>query len=40
VIPVAKNAEDYIEYGHEIPDFNLQNTTPEHIKKIATKNEC
>ncbi len=34
VIPVTKNAEDYIDYGRDIPDFNLQNTTPEHIQKI------
>jgi hypothetical protein len=44
VIPVTKNAEDYIDYGRDIPDFNLQNTTPEHIQKIikktATENEC
>jgi hypothetical protein len=37
VIPVTKNAEDYIDYGRDIPDFNLQNTTPEHIQKIIKK---
>jgi hypothetical protein len=34
VLPVDKNPEDYIEYGRDIPDLNLQNTTPEHIQKI------
>jgi len=37
VIPVSKNPEDYIDYGREIPDLNLQNTTPEHIQKIIKK---
>jgi signal recognition particle subunit SEC65 len=37
VLPVEKNPEDYIEYGREIPDLNLQNTTPEHIQKIIKK---
>jgi hypothetical protein len=27
-------AEDYIDYGRVIPDLLLQNTTPEHVKKI------
>ncbi len=44
VIPVSKNPEDYIDYGREIPDLNLQNTTPEHIQKIikktSIKTEC
>ncbi len=34
VLPVEKNPEDYIEYGRDIPDLNLQNTTPKHIQKI------
>jgi len=34
VMPVRKNPEEYINYGREIPELNLQNTTPEHIKKI------
>jgi hypothetical protein len=34
VMPVRKNPEDYINYGREIPELNLQNTTPEHIQKI------
>ena len=37
VLPVDKNPEDYIEYGRDIPDLNLQNTTPEHIQKIIKK---
>jgi hypothetical protein len=34
VPPVEKQPEDFINYGREIPDLLLQNTTPEHIKKI------
>jgi hypothetical protein len=34
VQPVAKQPEDYINYGREIPVLNLQNTTIEHVKKI------
>jgi hypothetical protein len=34
VRPVNKSAEEYINYGRIIPDLLLQNTTPEHIKKI------
>jgi len=31
---VAKKAEDYINYGRDIPVLRLQNTTIEHVKKI------
>jgi hypothetical protein len=34
VPPVEKQPEDFINYGREIPDLLLQNTTPEHIKKL------
>ena len=34
VLPVMKNAEDYVVYDHVFPDMNLTNTTPEHILKI------
>ncbi len=34
VQPVSKPAEDYINYGRIVPDLLLQNTTPEHVKKI------
>ena len=37
VAPVSKQPEDYINYGREVPDMLLQNTTPEHIKKIIRK---
>ncbi len=37
VAPVAKNPEEYINYGRDVPDMLLQNTTPEHIKKIIKK---
>jgi hypothetical protein len=44
VPPVAKNAEDYINYGRQIPDLHLQNTTPAHvlktIKKFKPKSSC
>jgi hypothetical protein len=35
VAPVSKQPEDYINYGREVPDMLLQNTTPEHIKKSS-----
>jgi hypothetical protein len=31
---VNKPAEDYVNYDRIVPDLQLQNTTPEHIKKI------
>jgi len=34
VRPVLKPAEDYINYDRIVPDLLLQNTTPEHVKKI------
>jgi hypothetical protein len=34
---VEKRPEEYINYGHHVPDLSLQNTTPEHIKKIIKK---
>jgi hypothetical protein len=34
VMPVTMNPEDYVNYGREIPELSLQNTTPEHIQKI------
>jgi hypothetical protein len=34
VQPIEKKAEEYINYGRNVPDLLLQNTTPEHIKKI------
>jgi hypothetical protein len=34
VQPIEKNVEDFINYGHDIPELLLQNTTPEHVKKI------
>jgi hypothetical protein len=37
VPPVAKQAEDYINYNREIPEMNLQNTTPEHVLKTINK---
>jgi len=44
VPPVAKPAEECINYGRLIPDLNLGNTTPEHvlkiIKKFKPKNSC
>jgi hypothetical protein len=42
--PVQKKPEDYIQYGREIPELNLTNTTPEHVKKVikglAPKQSC
>jgi hypothetical protein len=42
--PVQKLPEDYIQYNREIPNLNLSNTTPEHVKKIikglAPKKSC
>jgi hypothetical protein len=42
VQPVAKKPEDYVDYGRNIPAFQLGNTTPEHIiqviKKFSPKN--
>lgn len=44
VPPVDKKPEDYINYGREIPNRNLTNTTPEHviktIGKLKPKNSC
>jgi hypothetical protein len=37
VAPVSKNLEEYINYGRDVPDMLLQNTTPDHIKKIIKK---
>ncbi len=37
VMPVTMNPEDYVNYGREIPELSLQNTTPEHIQKIIKK---
>jgi signal recognition particle subunit SEC65 len=37
VSPISKNPEDYIHYNHGVPDMLLQNTTPEHVKKIISK---
>jgi len=34
VRPVTKLAEDYVNYDRVVPDLLLQNTTPEHVKKI------
>ncbi len=34
VQPIEKNPEDFINYGRDIPELLLQNTTPEHVKKI------
>ncbi len=43
VQPVTKKPEDYVDYGREIPAFQLGNTTPEHIiqviKKILSKKQ-
>jgi endonuclease III-like uncharacterized protein len=33
VLPVEKNAEDYINYNRPVPDLLLQNTTAEHVRK-------
>jgi hypothetical protein len=35
--PVSKAPEDYINYNRNIPNLNLGNTTPEHIKKVISK---
>jgi hypothetical protein len=32
-----KRPEDYINYGRNIPDMSLGNTTPEHVLKIIRK---
>jgi hypothetical protein len=37
VPPVTKRPEDYIDYGRPIPQMQLGNTTPEHVKKIIKK---
>jgi hypothetical protein len=34
VPPVAKNPEEFVNYGREVPDMLMQNTTPEHVKKV------
>jgi hypothetical protein len=36
---VAKQPEDYIDYGRIIPEMSLGNTTPEHILKIIKKSK-
>jgi len=33
---VKKKPEDYIDYGRQIPELNLTNTTPEHVKKVIS----
>jgi len=42
--PIQKKPEDFIQYGREIPELNLTNTTPEHVKKVirglAPKQSC
>ena len=44
VMQVSKKAEDYVDYGRDIPSMLLGNTTPEHvlkvIKKFKPKNSC
>jgi hypothetical protein len=44
VPPVSKKPEDFIDYGREIPNMQLGNTTVEHIiktiKKFHPKNSC
>jgi hypothetical protein len=37
VPPVVKNAEEYINYGRQIPELRLQNTTPAHVLKTIKK---
>ena len=34
VPPVAKNPEEFVNYAREVPDMLMQNTTPEHVKKV------
>jgi len=34
VPPVDKQPEDYVNYGREIPNMQLGNTTPDHVRKI------
>ncbi len=34
VPPIAKSPEDYVNYEREVPEMLLQNTTPEHVKKV------
>jgi hypothetical protein len=36
VRPVNKLAEEYVNYDRVVPDLLLQNTTPEHVKKIIS----
>ncbi len=36
---VAKQPEDYIDYGRIIPEMLMGNTTPEHILKIIKKSQ-
>jgi hypothetical protein len=36
VRPVNKLAEEYINYDRVVPDLLLQNTTPDHVKKIIS----
>jgi hypothetical protein len=42
--PFNKKTVDFIQYGREIPELNLTNTTPEHvikvIKGLAPKQSC
>ncbi len=37
VLNVAKKPEDYINYGRDIPELLLGNTTPEHVLKTIKK---
>jgi hypothetical protein len=44
VPPVTKPPEDYVNYNRQIPQMQLGNTTPDHvkktIKKLKSKNSC
>jgi hypothetical protein len=40
VSPVEKRPEEYVNYLHIVPDLRLQNTTPEHVKKIIKKSSA
>ena len=39
VSPIDKKPEEFINYGENIPDLRLMNTTPEHVKKIISKSK-
>jgi hypothetical protein len=32
--PQCKNPEEYVNYGRDIPNLHLGNTTPEHVIEI------